>query len=227
MLRVLHYSPNKLFSIRDYIQKQREFTRKFDFEINTKTTPFHITERGEGELSLRTNLYKNFSDVQIKGMVELLKSMDKRTSADRSHLVFSKMNDVIIEKVKLSQTEKLRASVKLYKREKKKLLSALYFKDTTFTYREHIALAYEFGLINDVDLEFFSLLQTKVVEKTLLQKTVTESKKYGIIATALGGPTAGYIYSLVVSFTDSYVNGNQKRATYKHDLMYGNCGDSL
>ena len=226
MLRVLHYSPDKLLSIRDYKQKQREFQR-LGYDLNTVTTPFHIKEREEDELSLRTNIYMNYSNVVIKGMVAILEKMNVRTNADRSHLVFSKMNDVVIEKVKLSQTEKLRASVKLYKREKKELLSTLYAKGLSFSYREHIALAFELGLINEIDLEFFSSLQTKVKEKTIIQKIVSESKKYGIIATALGGPTAGYLYSLVVSFTDSYVNGNEKRATYKHDLFYGNCGDNL
>ncbi len=226
MLRIHHYSPDKLSSIRDYKQKQREL-KKLGYDLNTTTTPFHINERGEGELSLRTNIYMNYSNVVIKGMVEVLENMNVRTNADRSHLVFSKLNDIVIEKVKLSQTEQLRASVKLYKREKKELLSTIYAKGLSFSYREHVAMAFELGLINEIDLEFFSSLQTKVIEKTIIQKVVSESKKYGIVATALGGPTAGYLYSLIVSFTDSYVNGNEKKPTYKHDLFYGNCGGKL
>ena len=100
------------------------------------------------------------------------------------------------------------------------------YKD--FSYKEHIALAYELGLINDVDVQTLSNLQKEVKERTLLQKGVSEARKYGVFAAALGGATAGFVYTLIVSIADSYINKDAKaKPNYDHDLMYGLCGDSL
>ena len=229
VLRILFYNPQKLFSIKDYKRKQGEFKRA-GYEINTRTTEFHIDQREEGALSVRSSLYTKYSKAQIEDMVDLLQDMTIRLGADKTHIVFSKIDDVVIEKVKLTHTEKFRASVKLYQREKRKMmqLERIGEKYKDFSYKEHIALAYELGLINDVDVQTLSNLQKEVKERTLLQKGVSEARKYGVFAAALGGATAGFVYTLIVSIADSYINKDAKaKPNYDHDLMYGLCGDSL
>ena len=59
----------------------------------------------------------------------------------------------------------------------------------------------------------------------MVQKGVREANKYSVFATALGGATVGFVYTLVVSIVDGYVNADLKdKPNYNHDIFYGNCG---
>ncbi len=214
-------------SIRDYYRKKARLESS-GYQMNDDVLEFHTLKRASEIRSYRTDLYTRFSPFQISKMLELLDVMDKRTSAAKTQIVFSGRDGEVIDTVRLSQTEKLKAAVKLYSREKSKLLQKDIFKSANFSHRHLIALAYELGKIDDIDLAFFASLEKEVKEKGLLSTVIAKAQKYQILATLVGGPTVGFTYSLFVSLANNIINADEgKKASYNHDLFYGNCEGNL
>ncbi len=214
-------------SLNDYYRKRSQLQRS-GYSFNNQVQEFHIKRRLSDDRSYRTDLYTRFSEFQYKKMLELIDSMETRTKARRSQIVFTDRNDDVVDSVRLSQTEKLRTAIKLYKREKGKLLKKDIFAGVSFTHRHLIALAYELGKIDDVDLAFLSSLEKEIKKRGLFSKVIGEAQKFTVLASLVGGPTTGFIYSLAVSMVNGLINGGlDKKPSYGHDLLYGNCEGNL
>jgi hypothetical protein len=210
-------------TIKDYYQKQGQL-RENGYEINSKIMSFHNAIRKKNTPSSRYNVYSNFSILQMKEMIILLKRLNERSQSGSSEILFINNTGEVRETISLNHVEQLRLSLKLYKKEKNELLLKQYFKGTHFSYRDLITLAYEVGEIDDNELEAFARLETKTKEKTFWQKATKFATKLDFLAASLGGPIVGVGYSLTISLIDSLVNKKEKpKAQYEHDIFYGNC----
>lgn len=216
----------RALSISSYRQKKARLSQ--DFSLNTSRTTYHDDKRKKGSKGLRYSIYANYSALQIKEMVALLEKMDRRFNQDSSEILFVDAQGAVQEKIELNHTEQLRLALKLYAREKQKLLAKSYFKGANFSYPTLLAVAFETGNMTENELRIFSKLEKKTKSKSFWQKATGFLGRLDFLASSLGGPIIGIGYSLTVSLVDGLINKKQAPPPkYEHDLFYGNCEMTL
>lgn len=209
-------------------REMRERLRGEGFELNEDVSAFARSKKDKNKMGLRYRLYSNFSLLQMKEMLELLKRFTERSEADSSSIVFFDENEQAQESIELGPTEQLRLSMKLFSREKKQLLLKPYFSGKGFSYRDLITLAYETKRVDEQGLDFLKMLEKETQKRSFLQNAVGTASRYSFVATLLVGPTAGFVYALGITIANNYLNRDQAESPqYEHDIFYGNCQEGL
>jgi len=226
-VRMIEKNESGLLKIKDYIEK-RQWLSENQIEMNDEVVSFHLFEREKKEKSRRYKLFKNFSLIQIKEMNALLTKMTTRFNAHKSELIFSAKEGVINERIELTHTEKIRLSLKLYKKEKNLLLQKDYFQGRNFDYRDLMTLGFQTNQIDEKELNGLSLLEKKTIKQNFWQKAVSVLGRLDFLVAAVAGPVVGIGYSIGIAVLDGKVNKREKKdPEFNHDLFFGNCEQKL
>jgi len=226
-VRMIEKNESGLLKIKDYIEK-RQWLSENQIEMNDEVVSFHLFEREKKEKSRRYKLFKNFSLIQIKEMNALLTKMTTRFNAHKSELIFSAKEGVINERIELTHTEKIRLSLKLYKKEKNLLLQKDYFQGRNFDYRDLMTLGFQTNQIDEKELNGLSLLEKKTIKQNFWQKAVSVLGRLDFLVSAVAGPVVGIGYSIGIAVLDGKVNKREKKdPEFNHDLFFGNCEQKL
>ena len=226
-VRMIEKNESGLLKIKDYIEK-RQWLSENQIEMNDEVVSFHLFEREKKEKSRRYKLFKNFSLIQIKEMNALLTKMTTRFNAHKSELIFSAKEGVINERIELTHTEKIRLSLKLYKKEKNLLLRKDYFQGRNFDYRDLMTLGFQTNQIDEKELNGLSLLEKKTIKQNFWQKAVSVLGRLDFLVAAVAGPVVGIGYSIGIAVLDGKVNKREKKdPEFNHDLFFGNCEQKL
>lgn len=208
-------------NLSDYIAKRKILRGQYPLPLENEFSDFITIEPDKANNSLRIELYRKYSYVQIALMGKVITDLRTQLESDRIEiLVYERDTDEVAQTILLEPMERFRFAISYLRKQMDELTRNTFFKGLRPSYEEIVAASFELGLVTASEWdEVRGLEDIWNPEKTFWDKALMWGRTILPVASVLIPPPYGFISTLAIVAIDAVTMKNKQNSQMTHSLF--------
>lgn len=207
------------FNLKDYLSKKETIRKQYPL-LDAGLSSFVTEQSGKNKASIRMELYRKFSHVQLALMGKIITDLRLQLESDRIEIYVYAPNDELAQVIPLDPMERFRFAIAYLRKEIDGLEKNSAFKGLRPQYEDIVAASFELGLTTASEWdEVRGLEEIWNPKRTFWDKASVWGKMILPLTSVLIPPPYGFVSTLGIVAIDYFTMKNKDDSQMTHSLF--------